>query len=122
MGERGNRIGRPTKFPNAGERVPLGLRVTPDIKLKLDAAAEKNGRSQSQEAEFRLEQSFGRDLAYSMVASFTAAGERRAYNRGLKKEWISDPDCFRAGMFGVVEVIDAHADRCARSRCHDGGG
>lgn len=41
-----------------GERVPLGLRVTADLKRKLDAAAEASGRSQSQEAEFRLENSF----------------------------------------------------------------
>jgi hypothetical protein len=41
-----------------GERVPLGLRVTPDLKKSLDAAAGRSGRSQSQEAEFRLEQSF----------------------------------------------------------------
>jgi hypothetical protein len=36
----------------------LGLRVTPTIKQRLDAAAKSNGRSQAQEAEFRLEQTF----------------------------------------------------------------
>lgn len=46
--------------PSVGERVPLGLRVTPDIKQRLDDAAEESGRSQSQEAEFRLERSFDR--------------------------------------------------------------
>jgi len=34
------------------------LRVTPEAKARLDAAAKHSGRSQSQEAEFRLEQSF----------------------------------------------------------------
>jgi hypothetical protein len=43
-----------------GERVPLGLRVTPELKRKLDAAAEQTGRSQSQEAELRLEHTFDR--------------------------------------------------------------
>lgn len=51
------RIGRPTKPPKAGERVPLGLRVTPQMKKQLERAAIKNGRSLSQEAEFRLERS-----------------------------------------------------------------
>jgi predicted transcriptional regulator len=36
----------------------LGLRVSPDIKRKLDDAAVKSGRSQSQETELRLQQSF----------------------------------------------------------------
>jgi hypothetical protein len=47
------------------ERVMLGLRVTPELKQKLDAAAEANGRSQSQEAEFRLERSFDREALLS---------------------------------------------------------
>jgi len=55
------RMGRPTKAPKSGERVSLGLRVTADIKRKLDAAAVASGRSQSQEAELRLERSFERD-------------------------------------------------------------
>lgn len=44
-----------------GQRRSLGLKVTPDIKNRLDAAAKANGRSQSQEAEARLEQSFRDD-------------------------------------------------------------
>ena len=62
------RIGRPTKKPKPGERVPLGLRVTPKMKERLEAAATKKGRSLSQEAEFRLEMSLASDrqliLAY----------------------------------------------------------
>jgi hypothetical protein len=58
------RIGRPTKPPAPGERVPLGLRVTPEMKGRLEAAAQQNGRSLSQEAELRLERSLdiGRHL------------------------------------------------------------
>lgn len=51
------RIGRPTKKPKPGERVPLGLRVTPEMKKRLEKAAIKNGRSISQEAELRLDRS-----------------------------------------------------------------
>jgi hypothetical protein len=50
-------MGRPTKPPKEGERVPLGLRVTAAVKRGLEAAAIKSGRSISQEAELRLEHS-----------------------------------------------------------------
>jgi len=43
----------PRRLPQ-GERVPLGLRVTADIKNALDAAASQSGWPQSQEAEWRL--------------------------------------------------------------------
>ena len=46
------RMGRPMRESKVtGERVPLSLRVTPDMKARLDKAALKSGRSQSQEAE-----------------------------------------------------------------------
>jgi predicted transcriptional regulator len=65
--DRKSRGGRPGREPAEGERVKLGLRVTPEVKRRLDAAAEQNGRSQSQEAEFRLERSFDRQDLLSDV-------------------------------------------------------
>jgi hypothetical protein len=50
--------GRPTKPPTAGRKSPLGLRVTPEIKDALDGAAQRNSRTQSQEAELRIEATF----------------------------------------------------------------
>ncbi len=50
--------GRPLKPAIAGQRAPLGLKVTPEIKQRLDQVAKANGRTQSQEAEARLERSF----------------------------------------------------------------
>jgi len=50
--------GRPAKGCEPGPRVPLSLRVTPEAKRRLDAAATLSGRSQSQEAEIRIEQTF----------------------------------------------------------------
>ena len=55
------RMGRPTKRPKPGTRVPLSMRVTPAVRKKLERAALKRGRSISQEAEIRLEQSFDRE-------------------------------------------------------------
>ena len=58
MAESKRRPGRPGREPAPGERVGLSLRVTPEMKRLLDAAAASSGRSLSQEAEVRLEQSF----------------------------------------------------------------
>ena len=65
-------IGRPINPRTPGKRASLGLKVTDEIKYRLDTAARGNGRTQSQEAEVRLEQSFRKvdllpqvlDLAY----------------------------------------------------------
>ncbi len=56
------RLGRPSKSPKPGTRASLGLKVTADIKQRLDEAARANGRTQSQETEVRLEQSFRNEL------------------------------------------------------------
>ena len=50
----------PKRQPRKGERFQLGIRVTSEMKRRLDAAAEQTGRSQSQEVELRLERSFER--------------------------------------------------------------
>jgi hypothetical protein len=49
------KIGRPAKCRLPGTRVSLGLKVTPRMKSIIDDAAKKNGITQSQEAEKRLE-------------------------------------------------------------------
>jgi len=64
------RVGRPTRPPRPGERVTLGLRVSADMKRKLEKDAVKNGRSLSQEAEFRLERSYDRDEIFTHLALF----------------------------------------------------
>jgi hypothetical protein len=65
------RIGRPPKEPVPGTRHSLGLKVTADIKARLDKAARESGRTQSQEAEARLERSFDRADLLSEVLSLT---------------------------------------------------
>jgi hypothetical protein len=70
--------GGPSKRkPKDGERVALSLRMTPALKRRLDAAAEKGGRSLSQEAEFRLERSFERETLLSETLT-VAFGRRLA--------------------------------------------
>jgi hypothetical protein len=66
--------GRKPQPPQPGTRVSLGLKVTPDIKTKLDGSAQESGRTQSQEAEARLERSFGEAdaLDRAMVLAYGA--------------------------------------------------
>ena len=54
------RTGRPPKPPVPGERMSLGLKVTAEIKSRLDRAAHESGRTQSQEAELRIARTFER--------------------------------------------------------------
>jgi hypothetical protein len=98
MAERKKRIGRPTKPGTAGQRVSLGLRVMAETKRKLEAAAIKSGRSQSQEAEFRIEQSFLKEEVYGgkelngLLMLMVGAAEIIQARTG--KSWSSDWDTF----------------------------
>jgi hypothetical protein len=71
------KIGRPSTAPRSGERIGMSLRVTPDIKQRLERSALETGRSLSQEAELRLERSFRDDdlLPQLMAAAY---GEKLA--------------------------------------------
>ena len=115
------RIGRPTKPPLPGERVALGLRVTADITQKLDEAAERTGRSQSQEAEIRLERTFTEEdqfggpemlnMARLMAAAFLRGGQAGARARGHPKwslaTWMEDPTCYVAAISAVADALRA---------------
>jgi hypothetical protein len=111
--------GRPRRRkPKPGERVSLGLRVTPEMKEALDRAAAQSGRSQSQEAEFRIERTFADqrslydllELTYGpklagiirVVAEFTEAEGHHAdmvsmqRNQGgpFREQWLRNPYAF----------------------------
>jgi DNA end-binding protein Ku len=77
-------VGRPRQDAEPGERAQLSFRVTAELKRRLDAAADESGRSQSQEAEFRLERSFDRQDLLSEVQRLLgpiAERMRREYDR-----------------------------------------
>lgn len=114
------RIGRPVKPAKRGTKVSLGLKVTADVKGMIDSAAKKSGRTQSQEAELRLERSFQsedvftaalggpamRNIALLMIATFAHAGETKSAGR-TPKEWLRDPDVYRwAFVSTAMALID----------------
>lgn len=55
------RIGRPFKPAKPRTRAPLGLIVRAEVKARIEAAAKRTGRTQSQEAEFLIERAIHYD-------------------------------------------------------------
>ena len=128
MTETKRKPGRPGRPRTVGERVPLGLRVTPELKAKLDSAAKVSGRSQSQEAELRLEQSLksdegfykALDLAYgreltavvlTLARTLHFTGTRTAFvskftEEGIEK-WMSNPYAFDQAIRAANVVLEA---------------
>ncbi len=128
MSEKKRKPGRPGRPRTVGERVPLGLRVTPELKAKLDSAANDSGRSQSQEAELRLEQSLrsegalydALDLAYgseltaiilTLARALHFSGTRSAFvskytEEGIEK-WMSNPYAFDQAISAANVVLEA---------------
>lgn len=122
----------PGRPPVAGERIPLGLRVTKETKQRLDQAAHISGRSQSQEAELRLEQSFNSasalfdalDLAYGrhwtglllllgQVAQLTGTRAISAsqFNFEGSEDWVSDPYAYDQAVRAMTFVLEAFRPR-----------
>ena len=123
------RGGRPAREPGPAERVQLSFRITPELKRRLRKLGEQTGRSQSQEAEFRIEWSFDRSdlltdvlsLAYGRQvagilmllgsvlpragarALLSAAGGRYADNFD---RWIDDPTAFHQAKQGVMAILE----------------
>ena len=60
----------------------LGLRVTAELKNRIEGAANEKGRSLSQEAEFRLERSFDREELLPEVLTL-------AYGKALANVFIA---------------------------------
>lgn len=121
--------GRPRRRqPRPGERVSLGLRVTPSIKAALDRAAQISGRSQSQEAEFRIERSFqdqkllddalrlayGHELAgilLTMGEAMMATGRHAGFMATLTGEgpdtWWDNPYAFDQALQAANDVLQS---------------
>ena len=118
-------MGRPREF---GERHPLGLRVTKETKKKLTDAANASGRSQSREAEFRLEQTFNStntlfdalDLAYGRrwtgILLAVAHAAQLTGTRGLAvnkwnfegaEDWMMDPYAYDQAVKAANTILQA---------------
>jgi hypothetical protein len=98
----------------------LGLKVTPDIKQRLDEAARERGWTQSQEAENRLRRSFEIEDAMggfftdnivgNLGSAFRRGGLRAAYLQNLPApeapdSWVRDPFCYAAAEQLVIDAL-----------------
>jgi hypothetical protein len=109
------------------DRVPIGFRVTPDLKAQIEDAARTSGRSQAQELELMIERSFERrallpELLETIYGSADAAllltfGEvMRLAGRTAKAvatgeagdDWLSSPAAFEQVKQGIVAALDAY--------------
>jgi hypothetical protein len=118
--KRKSRGGRPRKHePEAGEKLPLGIRVTPEMKARLEEIAAGSGRSQSQEAEYRLERSFEREglLLEALALAFgeTIAGTVLLLGAIMSVDatmrggirGADDPDIYRSALDEAALVLSA---------------
>jgi hypothetical protein len=123
--------GRPGRKPlpaTQGKRASLGLKVTPKIKNQLDAAAKANGRTQSQEAEARLEHSFaterlmvdalvlvyGRQLAGLLLEAGDLVSEvgrsvafSATHTLDGAENWLSHPLAYDQAIKALTAVLHA---------------
>jgi hypothetical protein len=90
--------GRALKPGTPGEKSLLGVRVTAELKARLDQAAHESGRSQSAEAEARLEKSFDR--------------------QGLLVEVLDI--AYGSKITGILLMLAAVMDAVARFQAHEG--
>jgi hypothetical protein len=129
--------GRPGRKPKAGERVHLGIRVTPEMKGRLEATASSSGRSQSQEAEMRLARSFDRQDLLSEVLTLAYGREvagmlmmlgqvlvdtpkffepppNFSENEGIRGPWTLDPRSIDRSLQAATLVLNAFRSEGSR--------
>src|SRR5262245_58588214 len=112
---------KPKKRDPRSDRPVLSTRTSLEIRKAIDARAKESGKSVAHEVEQLIETAlspegpwsavFGgarvRGVALSMLASFRVAGHRAADMQGGFEgdAWVRDRDCYRAGMFGVIDAL-----------------
>jgi hypothetical protein len=124
MPRRSRKIGAPpTRDPRPRERFQLGVRVTPEIKSKLETAARDSGRSINQETELRIERSFvvgdllsealsvafGERLAGILFVLGTAMidqGRRITDRTDRRVDWTADSMAYDAAVFAAVRLLE----------------
>jgi hypothetical protein len=131
----GKQRGRPQLEPGKAKRASFNTRLRPALKAALETAAKQEGRSLSEEIEFRLEQSldeerhmadalelgFGRQVAGLMLAIGHVMKEAEPARRPGELGWLSNPEAFRQIVESInllLEAIDpdAHPAVWARLR------
>lgn len=91
-------------------RVPMGLRVTPELRDQLLARAEATGRSITQEMELLLEEGLlfekllGNGL-YEVMKAFDGAGSQFAREWDIDGDWTCNPEAYQFAMHAAVRRL-----------------
>lgn len=126
-----NRGGRPRKDPVKGRRGNYSFRMSEAVRAQLSAKAEENGRSISEEVEYRIEQSLQKDgrlqavmtlvggadlvLFASMVnGDLRGAIEQANAQVGGKLEWYESPEKIEIVRRHMQDVAGRTAETFAR--------
>jgi hypothetical protein len=120
--------GRPTKPGKPGEKTTLSLRMTAELKQRLEDAGSSSGRNLSQEAERRLENSFRDDeildRALDLALGRQTAGLVQLLTRVVRDagthagfmttqtpdgatNWLSDPYAFKQASIAITTALEA---------------
>lgn len=111
--------GRRTQEATPGTKVSLGLTVTADLKARLDEEARSTGRTQSQEAQWRLELSFDRQdlldevltLAYgpqtAALLSVLGHALRWIERRNDEEELLTTPKGYTDAATAIETIVQA---------------
>jgi hypothetical protein len=103
--------GRKPKGEFAGLSTPLSIRMPPEMRAQLEAAARKSGRSISQELLTRLNDALKKDrnkAADPAMRALCFLFSSLAYSvHWNMPNWRSDPYLFRAIKIGICKLLDA---------------
>lgn len=95
-------------------RVPLGIRITPEMRDELVARAEaKGGRSITSQTEILLEQALiiekmmgtGLRTMIEVLHKFVRVGDQRAEELGLEGDWSGNSECYMAAAASAVQRL-----------------
>jgi hypothetical protein len=111
------RLGRPVKAPTPGKRVSLGLKVTAEIKQRIDEEARKSGRTQSQQAELMIERGFeqeqqivdvfGSHEIYGLARTLGVIVDSTRRMAGFEPGKANDPDAWIHHPYAYDQVVKA---------------
>ena len=108
---------RPGRPPVERRRIPMAMRITPELRDQLVASAEAKGRSVTQQLEWLLAQGlvfedmFGGDMRRSnlaMTATFNHAGKAAALGRLTDQTpaaWLANSECYRIALGQMIMAM-----------------
>lgn len=106
-----NKGGRP-RHGDEVKRAALSLRTSPDLRRRVEEAAERSGRSLAQELEHRLELSFDRDNLFHGSFNYAfmsmAMGALAQIERRMGASWTEDLPTFDAVSAAMDQLIKGH--------------